>query len=130
MLRFFALIVLLLCSGLVSAQQHDTTSYYKVELYFGLSQNGHRISEKKWQRFVDGYITPRFPDGMTIIDANGQWRNKQQKITKERSKVVVLICKRGAVTDSSLSVIKSNYCKLFEQESVTEVDTQVERVAF
>src|SRR5436305_5837538 len=33
------------------------------------------VGQAGWRRFVAREITPRFPDGLTIIEATGQWRN-------------------------------------------------------
>ena len=31
------------------------------------------ISEVQWRAFLDKEVTPRFPDGLTVFDAYGQW---------------------------------------------------------
>ena len=50
------------------------------ELMFG-RKIGDRIgvSEAQWARFLDREITPRFPDGLTVIDTRGQWRDTVRK---------------------------------------------------
>ncbi len=105
-------------------------AYHKVELYFGLTDNGKTISKKKWQQFVNEYITPGFPDGMTIVDAYGQWRNKENSITREKSKLVILICEQDMATAGKVEAIKSKYKELFHQESVLEVDSKTDKVSF
>jgi len=108
----------------------DAEQYLKVELFFGLSENGKKISEKKWRHFVDEYITPLFPDGLSILNADGQWRNKDNKIIKERSKLLVLICKDNTITRKSIDQVKEKYRTIYHQESVLEVDTKTEFVSF
>ncbi len=46
------------------------------ELLFG-RDIGHKlgVSEAAWTRFVAREMTPRFPDGLTITEATGQWRD-------------------------------------------------------
>lgn len=122
------LLIILLMSSHAFSQ--DAPQYYKVELYFGLSEKGKPITPQKWQSFVDNYITPSFPDGLTILDAYGQWRNEKKQIIKEKSKVVVLICAINDQTVKSVDAIKKKYCELYHQESVLEVDTKTEKVAF
>lgn len=119
---------LLLLHGLAFAQQ--ASLYHKVELYFGLTEQGKKIPEKKWQQFVDEYITPNFPNGMTIMDAKGQWRNEQREITKEKAKVVILIVPNDNNTDSMIQFIRRKYRDLYHQESVLEADMPVEKVRF
>jgi Protein of unknown function (DUF3574) len=124
------LIAILLLSTSVLSQA--AKKYHKVELYFGLSERGKPISEQQWQSFVDNYITPSFPEGMTIIDAYGQWRDDStHEITKEKSKMVVLICpKHSEATRRSVEGVKKKYCDLYNQQSVMEVDTKTEKVSF
>src|SRR5215470_13445579 len=46
----------------------------RTELVFGAGrENAANVSDWAWQTFVDREITPRFPDGMTFVPANGQW---------------------------------------------------------
>ena len=50
------------------------------------------VSEGEWGRFVDREITPRFPDGLTVFNAAGQWRDKDSnKIVREPSKIVLIV---------------------------------------
>src|SRR5258705_7403509 len=47
----------------------------QIELMFGRSIAGHlRVGEAAWARFLAREITPRFPDGLTVLDTAGQWR--------------------------------------------------------
>ena len=58
-------------------------------LYFELdTSNGEQISEEQFQSFVDRVITPRFPDGLTIFDTEGE--------EQEKSKVVSLLVEDNA----------------------------------
>ncbi len=36
-------------------------------------------------RFVDREITPRFPDGLTVLQPVGQWRDQQQQQDRARA---------------------------------------------
>jgi hypothetical protein len=56
----------------------------RLELLFGMSRHGGEpINDQEWQGFVDQEVTPRFPDGLTVVQAYGQWRNQAGRITKE-----------------------------------------------
>src|SRR5271168_5496379 len=60
------------------------------ELLFG-RDIGDRlgVSEAAWARFVAREMTPRFPGGLTIFDATGQWRDRSNgRIVHEPSKKV------------------------------------------
>ncbi|RAP70308.1 hypothetical protein ACZ87_02888 [Candidatus Erwinia dacicola] len=56
-------------------------------LYFGLNRpQGAAILEAEWQGFVDGEVTPRVKDGLTVFAAQGQWLGNDGKLTRESSK--------------------------------------------
>ena len=63
------------------------------ELMFGRNI-GHRIgvSEGDFGRFVDREIMSRFPNGLTVFNAAGQWRDEaSNKIVREPSKIVQIV---------------------------------------
>ncbi|MCW5958155.1 MAG: DUF3574 domain-containing protein [Pyrinomonadaceae bacterium] len=87
-------------------------------------RNGSLVSESDWQRFVDEFVTPRFPGGLTILEADGQWRAKDAKVVMEQSKVIVLLYKRKErkAANTKIEEIRSEYMKRFDQEAVMRVD--------
>lgn len=45
------------------------------ELLFGTARaDGASLREDEWETFLDTFVTPRFPDGFTVLNALGQWR--------------------------------------------------------
>ena len=60
-------------------------------LYFGLTDGtGEVISQEAWQNFVDTAVTPRFPDGLTVLDAYGQWQPPGGDLIRQSSRVLVV----------------------------------------
>ncbi|MEZ5285088.1 MAG: DUF3574 domain-containing protein [Vicinamibacterales bacterium] len=58
-------------------------------LFFGLRTGDGVVSAEQWSRFLEEVVTPRFPDGFTVVDASGQWRAAgDAHITVEPSRVV------------------------------------------
>lgn len=99
--------------------------YVRTELYFGLTKpDGSTLTDVEWSEFVDEIITPRFPDGFTVVDGKGQWRNKEGKIAKENSKMFIVVYPRKTRGDAGKKIeeIRSAYKKRFDQESVMRVD--------
>ncbi|OVZ78583.1 hypothetical protein CBW52_18235 [Yersinia kristensenii] len=91
-------------------------------LFFGLSRpHGPVISTTEWQSFVDNDVTSRFKDGLTVIDAKGQWLGNDGNVTKENSKALVLIHKDDK--ENAIEALRSRYKQQFAQESVMRVDT-------
>ena len=55
------------------------TNLLKDELYFGLTKpGGEIISESEGQEFVKAVITPRFREGLTVLDGSGQFFNRRE----------------------------------------------------
>ncbi|HEX3356830.1 MAG TPA: DUF3574 domain-containing protein [Tepidisphaeraceae bacterium] len=106
-------------SSVNSAASSDAMRMTRTELFFGLSEpEGKVVSEQQWQAFVDETITPRFPDGFTILDGAGQWREKDGTISHERSKILLIVHKSDAKSIRKLDEIRSAYKLRFNQESV------------
>lgn len=69
--------------------------WVRSELYFGVGTEGEKaseISEGQWRAFLDQEVTPRFPDGLTVFDAYGQWLFRgRQGPERLNSKVLVIL---------------------------------------
>jgi hypothetical protein len=93
-------------------------------LYFGRRVAGRaEVSEKEWQDFLARSVTPRFPDGLTVIDGQGQWRSQRAgSIVRERTKMLVIAIDRPAGDASpilaKLDAIAAAYEQRFHQQKV------------
>ncbi|HKO19557.1 MAG TPA: DUF3574 domain-containing protein [Acidobacteriaceae bacterium] len=70
-----------------------TKGWVDTKLYFGLGpadQPDKGIRESEWRTFLDREVSPRFPDGLSVVDAYGQWQGKNQT-TPERLRTKMLI---------------------------------------
>ena len=90
------------------------------ELLFGRDIADHLgVSEGAWRRFVARDITPRFPDGLTITNATGQWRNPASgRMVREPSKRVEIVLPDHADDEARLDAIVDAYKRRFRQHSV------------
>jgi hypothetical protein len=85
------------------------------ELLFGRSN----VSDFNWDRFLSAEVTPRFPDGLTVYDARGQWRNPHTgTISRERTKVVMIAMPPDPGNEARLQEIVAAYKTRFKQQSV------------
>ncbi|MDY7015427.1 MAG: DUF3574 domain-containing protein [Cyanobacteriota bacterium] len=110
------------------APENPTASFIREELYFGLSlPDGNTLSEAQWQQFLREEITPRFREGLTVIDAYGQWLNSSGMLVREPTKIVILIYPENR--DRAIQEIIDRYKQKFDQESVLRVTSPV-RVSF
>jgi len=95
-------------------------------LYFGLSRPaGKDITPQEWQQFVDNDVTPSFRDGLTVLDARGQWLGNDGKVAREQSKALMLIHGKDAQSESNIEALRNVYKSRFAQESVMRVDNPV-----
>ena len=91
----------------------------RTTLYFGLARPGGAVvSEAEWRGFVNDEVTPRFPDGLTSWEADGQWRHPDGPVVRERSRVLLLVHEDTPDARSRIDAIIARYKKLFEQKSV------------
>ena len=100
------------------------------QLFFGRNIGGKAsVSEADFRKFVDEEMTPRFPDGLTVLDAGGHWRGDENRLIREASKVVLIVLppRRGAA--DSLQAVRAAYKARFHQESVLLI-TQAACVSF
>ena len=116
-----------LCRGLVGAEIWKHT-----QLNFGMSiqPEGLLISEEQFQQFIDSEVTPRFPDGFTVLSGRGQFRNASGVIVREPTKVLVIFYPFAPEQSAAIDAIRAAYNSRFRQESVMRVDEALACVAF
>ncbi|HEY8003437.1 MAG TPA: DUF3574 domain-containing protein [Phenylobacterium sp.] len=109
-----------------AGQEHLRTA----QLFFGRNTGDKpAVSDADFRRFVDEELTPRFPDGLTVIDAAGQWRGDENKLIREASKVVLIVLPQGRDTPRRIDAVRAAYKARFHQDSVLLV-TQAACVSF
>ena len=82
---------------------------------------GHRrgVSETAWRQFLASEITPRFPAGLTVVDAAGQWRDSEtNRIVREPSKVVTVVLNDRLRDEAQIEEIVAAYKRRFHQQAV------------
>ncbi len=98
--------------------------FLRTELFFGLSKrSGGQVSEAEWTKFLDEIVTPAFPDGYTVVDADGRFRDGLVTIS-EKSKVLIVLYPKSSRSESrrKLDAIRAAYVKQFDQKSVMRMD--------
>lgn len=95
-------------------------------LYFGLSRSiGVDISADEWEDFIDNDVTPRFREGLTILDAKGQWLGNDGNVVHEASKVLILLHNIDMSKNSKIEALRKIYTSRFNQDSVMRVDKTI-----
>ena len=91
----------------------------RTTLYFGLSRpKAPAVTELEWQLFLRDEVTKRFPDGLTVWEATGQWRTPAGTIDHEQSKVLLVVHADSAAARQSIKAVIESYRKAFDQQSV------------
>ncbi|WP_374471997.1 DUF3574 domain-containing protein [Phenylobacterium sp.] len=107
-------------------QEHLRTA----QLFFGRNVGEQaRVSDAVFTRFVDEEITPRFPDGLTIMDGGGQWRGSENQLIREAAKVVLIVLPKNGDAPARIEAVREAYKKRFSQDAVLLI-TQAACVSF
>ena len=110
-------------SGLVkaglSACEIGDRAMVRDTLYFGRNRpDGGRVRDTEWRGFLNDVVTPRFPDGLTVTRATGQWRGAGGRIEREASEVVTVLHSGDAAARGRIAEITAAYRQRFHQEAV------------
>ena len=97
-------------------------AWTEYRLFFGLgTSDGGTIAEEDWREFLADTVTPRFPDGLTVLSGNGQWRDSSGAILREGSKLLIIYAPPGEEGRRAIDEISEAYERRFGQESVLRV---------
>jgi Protein of unknown function (DUF3574) len=93
--------------------------YVRSELIFGrLRPGGALVTDGEWHAFVAEHVTPRFPDGFTVLDATGQYRDRTGRIVAEPTKILLIVHAPEPRIRAALQELRDVYRQLFDQDSV------------
>jgi hypothetical protein len=100
----------------------------RTEMYFGTTNKdtGGEYTNEEWLTFLADEVTPRFPDGLTVLTGLGQWLSSGNVI-QERSNVLIILYPLSTYQESStkLEEIRDAYEDQFNQSSVLRTDDSV-----
>lgn len=104
-----------------AARPAQTAGWMRSELYFavGNEDGSDVIDESRWRAFLDAEVTPRFPDGLTVLDGYGQWlfRDGGRRV-RQRCKVLVVLHEDSARPLAELDAIRTAWKRATGHESV------------
>ena len=95
----------------------------RLELLFGMKKpHGGEEAEEEWRTFLDAEVTPRCPDGLTVLTGYGQWRNQSGAVGKETSRVLLIWLKSNPENNAKIEAIRTAWKSRYKQESVMRID--------
>lgn len=108
--------------------------FLRTELYFGTDKNdGSKVTDEDWYKFLSEAVTPKFPNGLTVLEGYGQFRDSGGKIVRENSRILILLypLKNRVSASRKIEQIRTDYKRVFHQESVLRIDfRQSMRISF
>ena len=90
-------------------------------LYFGTRTPTGVVTTAQWDRFLADVVTPRFPRGLTVSEASGQWSSAAGPVVRESTHVLQLVHPDDAADAALIARIIAEYKSGFSQESVLRV---------
>ena len=135
-MRTLALLLLLALGGCaeqieasrvaVAACRAPLKAGIQVDLYFGRDRAGRgEVSESEWANFVADEVTPRFPDGLSVLDVAGQYREASGRIVRERTKLLVVVVFDAPNHIARIQQVVNAYNARFGQHGVFRVEKPV-----
>jgi hypothetical protein len=80
-----------------------------------------RVSDDEFRRFVDQELTPRFQEGLTVMDAGDRWRSDPDKLVSGAARVVVIVLPKGRDETAKIEAVRAAYRSKFHRDSVVRV---------
>jgi hypothetical protein len=95
------------------------TALVRDVVYFGRNRpGGGTVGDAEWQGFLDQIVTPRFPAGLTVVEATGRWQGRSGVVEQERSEIVTLLHSGDEAARRAVAEIAAEYKRRFRQEAV------------
>jgi len=91
-------------------------------LYFGQNIGMDRtVSPDDWRDFVATVVTPHFPNGLTILQGDGQWRDPHGNLVREHVYIIEVEHAPSAEIDAAIAAIAAEYKTRFQQDAVLRI---------
>jgi len=99
---------------------HSQLDWLETKMFMGLSRSGSgAVSKHDWDKFVAENFVSRFPNGFTIVETTGYWRDKNTKATVyENGKLIVILHEATPGKEMMINEIAETYRSRFDQQSV------------
>jgi hypothetical protein len=129
-----AMVIGLLAPGCAAGRDPDNgfpitgDQWVRTELFCGMGQSdGSAVSEGQWLDFLNDSVSPRFPEGLTSVAADGRYRSDDGVIHREPTRILIILYPRSQLGEAQrkLEMIAQEYIKRFHQTSVLKADQWV-----
>nr|WP_048855941.1 DUF3574 domain-containing protein [Komagataeibacter xylinus] len=92
----------------------------RVSLMFGMYRpHGKKITKQEWDDFLRDTVTPRFPAGLSVFQADGQWQDRETgRVGHEPSHIIWIVTPQIPDLSDRIAAIRQAYTTRFQQQSV------------
>ena len=99
---------------------HSDLDWLETKLFMGLSRSGGAaVSRREWDKFVTDHFVASFPNGFTIVETTGYWRDENTRNTVyENGKQLVILHEATPGNETMINEIAEKYRSQFDQQSV------------
>lgn len=119
------------CAARQGVPPSDSAATVADRLFLGREiPGGGTVSDAEWTAFVEEVVTPRFPEGLTVWRADGQWLDAQGLTVHEPVMVIEVLHTPGAEAEAAIAAIANEYRRRFRQEAVLRVTVEAEMRLF
>jgi hypothetical protein len=116
---------------LEGSRPQNTQTFVRTDLFFGTAKPDGVVSDEDFQLFLDEVVTPLFPDGLTVVKGEGQFRGENGITIKETSFLLIVLypLDQEGSGDKKVEQIRAEYKRRHRQESVLRMDRSLVRVS-
>ena len=92
----------------------------RVSLMFGMYRpHGKKITKREWSDFLSDTVTPRFPSGLSVLQTDGQWQDRETgRIGHEPSHIIWVVTPPLPDLPDRIEAIRQTYRTRFQQQAV------------
>ncbi|MFO1448631.1 MAG: DUF3574 domain-containing protein [Opitutaceae bacterium] len=112
------------------SQRPAHARWLRTELYLAVGRvdaPGSGTDEAGWRAFLDREVTPRFPDGFSVVDAYGQWRDRtRSEPGRLLSKVIVILHEDTPARAADIDAIRVAWKQQTGAQSVLRASSPVD----
>ena len=124
-LAFCALLLLSLPAFQPVPAYAGETPAVETHLYFGLkTRNEEGVSEQAWQRFLADIVTPRFPGGLTVLEAYGQ-SSTHPAPQGQQTRLLIVVHADTPAAATAIAEIKQAWKKRFPSAGLFHTESDV-----
>lgn len=80
-----------------------------------------KLNDRDLRRFVDREVTPRFPDGVTVLEGGGQWKGSDNRLMREAAKMVLIVMPDSGDGQARVEAVRTAYRVQFKHDPVVVV---------